>query len=76
MDSATEVAATFLFRGSVSSCFEDHLTEYVQLERRQIFEHLNEAIRAEAWVGDETNPNILASSTSVFLNIKKVFKRC
>lgn len=76
MDSATEAAATFLFRGSVSSCFEDHLTEYVQLERRQIFEHLNEAIRAEAWVGDETNPNILASSTSVFLNIKKVFKRC
>lgn len=76
MDSAAEAAATFLFRGSVSSCFEDHLAEYVSLEQRQIFEHLNETMRNETWEGDETNPRVLSSSTSVFLNIKKVFKRC
>jgi hypothetical protein len=76
MDSAAEAAATFMFRGSVGSCFEDHLADYVALERRQLFEQINESIRNETWQGDETNPRILASATSVFLNIKKVFKRC
>jgi hypothetical protein len=76
MDSAAEAAATFTFRGSVSSCFEDHLADYVTLEHRQLGEQMNETINAETWSGDETNSNILASATSVFLNIKKVFKRC
>ena len=76
MDSAAEAAATFMFRGSVVSCFEGHLTEYVALERRQLIDQLNETLRTETWAGDETNPNILSSALSVFLNVKKVFKRC
>jgi len=76
MDSAAEAAATFMFRGSVVSCFEGHLTEYVALERRQLIDQLNETIRTETWTGDETNPKILSSALSVFLNVKKVFKRC
>ena len=76
MDSAAEAAATFMFRGSVSACFEDHLAEYVELEAKQLNEQLELAIRNETWAGDETNVKILSSATSVFLNIKKVFKRC
>merc|ERR1712159_106554 len=51
-------------------------TEYVALERRQLIDQLNETLRTETWAGDETNPNILSSALSVFLNVKKVFKRC
>ena len=52
------------------------MTEYVALERRQLIDQLNETLRTETWAGDETNPNILSSALSVFLNVKKVFKRC
>jgi len=76
MDSAAEAAATFMFRGSVSACFEDHLVEYVELESKQLHDQLDLSIRNETWAGDETNSKILSSATSVFLNIKKVFKRC
>eukprot|EP00850_Spirogloea_muscicola_P023182 SM000335S12906 [mRNA] locus=s335:65884:70763:+ [translate_table: standard] len=74
------------FRGVMSSCFEPHLTVYVELEERTLMEVLEKLIQEEMWEAEEgSQPRILASSTQVpnglsgievFLHIKRSFNRC
>eukprot|EP00850_Spirogloea_muscicola_P021727 SM000259S08749 [mRNA] locus=s259:135499:140355:- [translate_table: standard] len=65
------------FRGVMSSCFEPHLTIYVELEERTLMEVLEKLIQEETWEAEEgSQPRILASSTQVFLHIKRSFNRC
>ncbi|KAK3262239.1 HIT domain protein [Cymbomonas tetramitiformis] len=77
LDGAVAAAARIIFKGNISSCFEPHLKAYVDLEERQLLEHLEKIIQEETWdVDDNTEAKVLGSAAALFLNIKKVFKRC
>ncbi|CAL5434534.1 unnamed protein product [Camellia sinensis] len=55
--------AGFNFHGIVSSCFEPHLTVYVELEERTLMENLEKLVQEETWDIEEGNQtNILSSS--------------
>jgi hypothetical protein len=62
--------------------FEPHLKGYVELEEKQLTESVEALLAAETWSGDESTmsapgaPKVLGSASQVFLNIKKVLKRC
>ncbi|GBG82677.1 hypothetical protein CBR_g35042 [Chara braunii] len=67
----------FTFRGVISSCFEAHLSVYVDLEEKTLMETLEKLVQEETWgVEDGTQTNILSSSTQIFLHIKRSLKRC
>ncbi|XP_028099859.1 vacuolar protein sorting-associated protein 53 A-like [Camellia sinensis] len=69
--------AGFNFHGIVSSCFEPHLTVYVELEERTLMENLEKLVQEETWDIEEGNQtNILPSSMQVFLIIRRSLKRC
>ncbi|KAF5747437.1 hypothetical protein HS088_TW05G00158 [Tripterygium wilfordii] len=69
--------AGFNFRGIISSCFEPHLTIYVELEERTLMEHLEKLVQEETWdVEEGSQNNILSSSMQLFLMIKRILKRC
>jgi len=78
MDGAVAAAARTSFRGSVSSCFEPHLKAYVELEERQLMETLDKLMQEETWSveGTTQGSKVLGSASALFLNIKKVLKRC
>ncbi|XP_024364577.1 vacuolar protein sorting-associated protein 53 A [Physcomitrium patens] len=70
-------AAAFNFRGTISSCFEPHLSIYVELEEKTLTEALDKLIQEETWDAEEgTQTSILSSGTQVFLIIKRSLKRC
>jgi hypothetical protein len=54
MEGAVAAAARAVFKGSISSCFEPHLRAYVDLEERQLAEHLDKIVADEAWDVDES----------------------
>eukprot|EP00976_Prorocentrum_cordatum_P059398 1175476-Prorocentrum_minimum.AAC.2 len=54
MEGAVAAAAAAVFKGSVSSCFEPHLKAYVELEERQLSEHLEKIVAEETWDVDES----------------------
>ncbi|MCO5557137.1 hypothetical protein L7F22_010694 [Adiantum nelumboides] len=65
------------FYGIISSCFEPHMTAYVELEERTLMESVEKLVQTESWEAEEgSQTNILSSSTQVFLIIKKSLKRC
>ncbi|THU51537.1 hypothetical protein C4D60_Mb06t32080 [Musa balbisiana] len=69
--------AGFNFRGIVSSCFESHLTVYIELEEKTLMEHLEKLVQEETWETEEgSQANILSSSMQVFLIIRRSLKRC
>ncbi|XP_042483516.1 vacuolar protein sorting-associated protein 53 A [Macadamia integrifolia] len=68
--------AGFNFRGIISSCFEPHLTVYVELEEKTLMESLEKLVQEESWDIEEGQTNILSSSMQVFLVIRKSLKRC
>ncbi|KAL2555498.1 Vacuolar protein sorting-associated protein 53 A [Forsythia ovata] len=69
--------AGFNFRGIVSSCFEPHLTVYVELEEKTLMENLEKLVQEETWDPEEgSQTNILSSSMQVFLIIRRSLKRC
>lgn len=69
--------AGFNFRGIISSCFEAHLTVYVELEEKTLMEHLEKLVQEETWEIEEgSQTNILSSSMQVFLIIRRSLKRC
>ncbi|MQM15670.1 hypothetical protein Taro_048620 [Colocasia esculenta] len=69
--------AGFNFRGIISSCFEPHLTVYVELEEKTLMEQLEKLVQDESWETEEgSQTNILSSSMQVFLMIRKSLKRC
>lgn len=69
--------AGFNFRGIISSCFEPHLTVYVELEEKTLMEHLEKLVQEETWDTEEgSQTNILSSSMQVFLIIRRSLKRC
>ena len=98
MDSAAAAVAKASFRGVISTCFEDHMGAYVELEERQLLEFVDQLVAEETWgkrtpkeksilhninnqtrsvsLGGAAAGEVLASAGQVFINIKKVFKRC
>ncbi|XP_058071622.1 vacuolar protein sorting-associated protein 53 A [Magnolia sinica] len=69
--------AGFNFRGIISSCFESHLTVYVELEEKTLMESLDKLLQEETWDPEEgSQNNILSSSMQLFLIIRRSLKRC
>ncbi|KAK9275716.1 hypothetical protein L1049_022984 [Liquidambar formosana] len=69
--------AGFNFRGIISSCFEPHLTIYVELEEKTLMENLDKLVQEETWdIEEGSQNNILSSSMQVFLIIRRTLKRC
>lgn len=69
--------AGFNFHGIISSCFEPHLTIYVDLEERTLMENLEKLVQEETWEIEEgSQTNILSSSMQVFMIIRRILKRC
>lgn len=69
--------AGFNFRGIISSCFESHLTIYVELEERTLMENLEKLVQEETWdIEEGSQTNILSSSMQLFLIIRRSLKRC
>uniref|UniRef100_A0A061RIS0 Vacuolar protein sorting-associated protein 53 n=2 Tax=Tetraselmis sp. GSL018 TaxID=582737 RepID=A0A061RIS0_9CHLO len=64
------------FVGSISQCFEKHLTCYVDLEEKTLMGHVDDLIAAETWQVEEGHEQVLSSSTQLFAYIKKSLKRC
>ncbi|CAK9191617.1 unnamed protein product [Sphagnum troendelagicum] len=70
-------AMAFNFRGTISSCFEPHMSVYVELEEKTLMEALDKLILEETWECEEgTQSHILSSGIQVFLIIKRSLKRC
>ncbi|KAI5648729.1 hypothetical protein M9H77_34734 [Catharanthus roseus] len=69
--------AGFNFRGIISSCFEPHLTVYVELEEKTLMESLEKLVQEETWdIEEGSQTHILSSSMQVFLIIRRSLKRC
>ncbi|CAN4101828.1 unnamed protein product [Withania somnifera] len=69
--------AGFNFRGIISSCFEPHLSVYVELEEKTLMDSLEKEIMEETWEIEEgSQTNILSSSIKVFVIIRRSLKRC
>ncbi|QDZ18793.1 Vps53-like vacuolar protein sorting-associated protein [Chloropicon primus] len=64
------------FTGSISSCFEQHLKCYVELEEKSLMETIDNLVNAETWEAEGGENNVISSSVQVFLHIKKSLKRC
>jgi hypothetical protein len=66
-EAANERAAmAFNFRGTISSCFEPHMSVYVELEEKTLMEALDKLILEETWECEEgTQSHILSSGTQV-----------
>ena len=74
MDSAAEAlrdTSTLSFRNVVSSCFEDHLGGYVDMEERQMVEELERLLLAETWGATNGGLGERESSESSQLSDKK-----
>ncbi|KAG4956411.1 hypothetical protein JHK82_042121 [Glycine max] len=66
--------AGFNFRGIVSSCFEPHLTVYVELEEKTLMESLEKLVQEETWdIEDGSQSNVLSSSMQVFERVLKAY---
>ncbi|XP_020220737.1 vacuolar protein sorting-associated protein 53 A isoform X2 [Cajanus cajan] len=69
--------AGFNFRGIISSCFEPHLTVYVELEEKTLMESLEKLVQEETWdIEEGSQSSVLSSSMQLFLIIKRSLKRC
>lgn len=69
--------AGFNFRGIISSCFEPHLTVYIELEEKTLMESLEKLVQEETWdIEEGSQNNVLTSSMQLFLIIKRSLKRC
>ncbi|CAN1159233.1 Vacuolar protein sorting-associated protein 53 A [Linum perenne] len=72
-----ENEGNFNFRGIISSCFEPHLTSYVELEQKTLMENLEKLVQEEKWdIEEGSQNNVLSSSMQLFLIIKRSLKRC
>ncbi|EFH67871.1 predicted protein, partial [Arabidopsis lyrata subsp. lyrata] len=66
-----DLVETFNFRGIISSCFEPHLTKYIEEELMQCLERV---VQEETWDTDEENlNNILSSSREVFQRVLQAY---
>ncbi|WMV25627.1 hypothetical protein MTR67_019012, partial [Solanum verrucosum] len=69
--------AGFNFRGIISSCFEPHLSVYIELEEKTLMDSLEKEMLEETWEIEEgSQTNILSSSIKVFVIIRRSLKRC
>ncbi|OMP08173.1 hypothetical protein COLO4_06714 [Corchorus olitorius] len=67
-------AAGFNFHGIISSCFEPHLTVYIELEEKTLMENLEKLVQEETWDIEEGNQNnVLSSSMQVFQRVLKAY---
>ncbi|KAJ1425360.1 Vps53-like, N-terminal [Sesbania bispinosa] len=66
--------AGFNFRGIISSCFEPHLTIYVELEEKTLMESLEKLVQEETWdIEEGSQSSVLSSSMQVFQRILKAY---
>ncbi|PNY08836.1 vacuolar sorting-associated protein 53 [Trifolium pratense] len=66
--------AGFNFRGIVSSCFEPHLTVYVELEEKTLMDSLEKLVQEETWdIEEGGQSSVLSSSMQVFQRILKAY---
>ncbi|CAJ1962811.1 unnamed protein product [Sphenostylis stenocarpa] len=66
--------AGFNFRGIISSCFEPHLTVYVELEEKTLMESLEKLVQEETWEIEEgSQSSVLSSSMQVFQRVLKAY---
>ncbi|RDX83535.1 Vacuolar protein sorting-associated protein 53 A, partial [Mucuna pruriens] len=66
--------AGFNFRGIISSCFEPHLTVYVELEEKTLMESLEKLVQEETWdIEEGSQSSVLSSSMQVFQRILKAY---
>jgi len=67
MDSAAEALrdSALSFRDVVSSCFEDHLGGYVDMEERQLVEALERLASEETWGAEKRNDSTKSDDKSV-----------
>lgn len=75
-----QITSLYKVRGSISGCFEDYLTPYINREEsdlvKSIMENLNEDLENPVENSMETdNIKILNSSLIMFPNIKHLIKR-
>ncbi|CAE5959889.1 unnamed protein product [Arabidopsis arenosa] len=69
-----DLVETINLRGIISSCFEPHLTHYIEEE---LMQYLEKVVQEETWDTDEENlNNILSSSRELFLAIKNSYDKC
>jgi len=74
---AVEAANAQMFKGSISTCFEPHLSVYVELEEKTLMEQLDLLVMQETWEVDDASSNkVLNSAAQIFLHIKRSLKRC
>ncbi|KAM3303564.1 vacuolar protein sorting-associated protein 53 A isoform X1 [Capsicum chacoense] len=74
---ASVPGAGFNFRGIISSCFEPHLSVYIELEEKTLMDSLEKEMLEETWEIEEgSQTNILSSSIKVFVIIRRSLKRC
>ncbi|CAD5315188.1 unnamed protein product [Arabidopsis thaliana] len=67
----------FNFRGMISSCYEPHLTIYIEKEEMELMQLLEKVVQEETWdIEEESQTNILSSSIQLFFTIKRSLKRC
>ncbi|CAN1856428.1 Vacuolar protein sorting-associated protein 53 A [Linum perenne] len=63
----------FNFRGIISSCFEPHLTSYVELEQKTLMENLEKLVQEEKWdIEEGSQNNVLSSSMQMLLDTQAV----
>ncbi|XP_056164208.1 vacuolar protein sorting-associated protein 53 A isoform X2 [Syzygium oleosum] len=66
--------AGFNFRGIISSCFEPHLTVYIELEEKTLMESLEKLVQEETWdIEEGSQNNVLTSSMQVFQRVLKAY---
>ncbi|CAI0380651.1 unnamed protein product [Linum tenue] len=64
---------SFNFRGIISSCFEPHLTSYVELEQKTLMENLEKLVQEEKWdIEEGSQNNVLSSSMQMLLDTQAV----
>lgn len=74
---AAAAASRFSFKGTVSSAFEPYLNVYVEAEEATLMATLDKLVADETWEAEEGGQtHILASSTQMFLHIRRSFNRC
>lgn len=74
---AAAAASRFSFKGTISSAFEPYLTVYVEAEEATLMGTLDKLVAEETWEAEEGGQtHILASSTQMFLHIRRSFNRC
>lgn len=59
----------------ISGCFEEHMGNYVDLERKELMGDLDLLLASEKWEPEEGAEGVLSSADALFSRIKDSLKR-